>query len=900
MRKFSKKIAMMMVLAMLVSLFSGIVSASAASMWSAKSVDDDNYAVVMGETIEVKKGEFINFDLFKNDVEATEAGYTYTWESSDAEVLFINGAQGAKNGYARVKGEVGEKATISVSFTNLATGVTVKTPRTFNVVVVEELKADEAEVAYDIVAKFGEETFVVGNEYDLAAVVTADGEEVAAQIEYAIDGKAIEGKYAPAAAGDVTIVITAIVGTEKITKEVKCVVEEATVATIVAAVQKDAKTVELTFDSAITEDEAKTIELYLGTVVKNSYKKAVKVKDNVVTFESYATFGNGKTWTFVYGDSKFDLKSSQGEVAEVIITGPEFFYLKSNGADNGPAEITFVCKDALGVKVGMPTTGDAYIEWKLDSDVASVTSTVNDAGDDVPAILFTEKDKVVVLSGIYHTGKLDEANNWEEITFPIGEYVITSVDNNDATMVGIGSKGVADEKTDADSNDAYKSLTVPANTDNFKLFVKFVYDDAKASQKTAAELGNDDKGNPIVTYESTDSSKLIVDPKTGLLIPLKQGVVDVIVNVKGEFYGVVPVTVGPAVASTAPTVKASASQISNSTLLGQTIEFKAEGKDNYQVDLKDTRAFKITKAEVKSDPYNPTKADEKAIKDALVGSFIICTGDDNKVTVNGAGLKAGNYVLKLTIKGFDQKEYTQNVSFVVRAAKADDEVKSLAIEFVNGKNAFDTAATKDTADLAGKVEFKIVGKNAAGVAVKYMPIASVSHTLEIKLGSDKVTGVVFGEDSAYLNLYKEDATNGVYTTDGATVYAPIKNGTYVITGKLNGQTVPTATFTVSNSQATPAIEVKEAAIAITSGDDVDEALEACFAAPKNADNGDYTFSKVTKGDFKYTDGLAAGTVGEYSVFVKSVKVTQTFMGNVSVNYTVDVNQSITVTVNAAE
>ena len=461
-------------------------------------------------------------------------------------------------------------------------------------------------------------------------------------------------------------------------------------------------------------------------------------------------------------------------------------------------------------------------------------------------------------------------------------------------MVGIGSKGVADKNTDAGSNDAYKSLTVPANTDNFKLFVKFVYDDAKASQKTAAELGNDDKGNPIVTYESTDSSKLIVDPKTGLLIPLKQGVVDVIVNVKGEFYAVIPVTVGPAVASTAPTVKASASQISNSTLLGQTVTFTAEGKDNYQADC----AFTVSKVEVKSDPYNPTKVDEKAVKDALVGTFITFAGKE--VAVDGAGLKAGNYVLKLTIKGFDNKEYTQNVSFVVRAAKADDEVKSLAIEFVGGKNAYDTAATKDTANLAGKVEFKIVGKNAAGVAVKYMPIASVSHTLEIKLGSDKVTGVVFGEDSAYLNLYNEDATNGVYTTDGTTVYAPIKNGTYVITGKLNGQTVPTATFTVSNSQAAPAIEVKEAAIAITSGDDLTAALVACFAAPKNADNGDYSFSAVTLGEAKATDGLLAGTVGEYSVFVKSVKVTQTFKGNVSVNYTVDVNQSITVTVNAAE
>ena len=152
--KFSKKIAMMMVLAMLVSLFSGIVSASAASIWSAKSVDDDNYAVVMGETIEVKKGEFINFDLFKADEEATEAGYEYTWKSSDEEVIFIGNLTG-KNGYARVKGEVGAEATITVNFKNLATGKDAE--RSFNVVVVEELEADvveEVEYVISVINKF--------------------------------------------------------------------------------------------------------------------------------------------------------------------------------------------------------------------------------------------------------------------------------------------------------------------------------------------------------------------------------------------------------------------------------------------------------------------------------------------------------------------------------------------------------------------------------------------------------------------------------------------------------------------------------------------------------------------------------------------------------------------------
>ena len=48
MRKLSKKISMLMVLAMLVGLFSGVVSASAASAWSFGS---SKYAVAVNGSI---------------------------------------------------------------------------------------------------------------------------------------------------------------------------------------------------------------------------------------------------------------------------------------------------------------------------------------------------------------------------------------------------------------------------------------------------------------------------------------------------------------------------------------------------------------------------------------------------------------------------------------------------------------------------------------------------------------------------------------------------------------------------------------------------------------------------------------------------------------------------------
>jgi predicted Fe-Mo cluster-binding NifX family protein len=307
-------------------MFSGVVSASAASVWSFYNKTADVVVEVKG-TYEMEKGQFADFDLYKNDEIVDTDIYTVKYESSDADVVWVD----AKNGKLRADkagvAEVGDTATITAVIFNKETEVEAK--RSFTIEIVEA-----AEVEYVITPNFGEEAFVVGEKYELDAVVTADGEEVDAEIVFSIDGVAIEGAYAPAKAGEVTIVATVVIDGEEYTAEFDCEAIDAAATEIVDAKQKDAKTVELTFDAKITAEEAAKIELYLGTVSKNNYKKAVKVKDNVVTFESYATFGNGKTWTFVYGDSKIDLKSSQGEVAKVVITGPEFFYLKSNGVNN--------------------------------------------------------------------------------------------------------------------------------------------------------------------------------------------------------------------------------------------------------------------------------------------------------------------------------------------------------------------------------------------------------------------------------------------------------------------------------------------------------------------------------------------------------------------------------------
>ena len=92
MRKLSKKISMLMVLAMLVGLFSGVVSASAASAWSFAS---SKYAVAVNGSINMESKEYADFDLLKDG--KAPAGYTVAWASSDEDVVWVN----AKNGQLR-------------------------------------------------------------------------------------------------------------------------------------------------------------------------------------------------------------------------------------------------------------------------------------------------------------------------------------------------------------------------------------------------------------------------------------------------------------------------------------------------------------------------------------------------------------------------------------------------------------------------------------------------------------------------------------------------------------------------------------------------------------------------------------------------------------------------------
>ena len=867
MRKLSKKISMLMVLAMLVSLFSGVVSASAASVWSFyNKTADDSIVAYAKETYKMENDQFADFDLYKSDEIVDTDVYTVVYESSDEDVVWVN----ARNGKLRAQkdAEIGATAKITAHITNKLTGK--EADRSFTIEIVAAEVEEPAEVEYVIAPNFGEEAFVVGEEYELAAVVTADGEEIEADIVFSIDDEEVE-VYAPAEAGEVTIVATVVIDGEEYAAEFTCEVIEVVATEIVEVKQKDAKTVEIIFDAKISAEEAAKIELFQGAVAKNVYKKDAVAKDNVVTFTSYKDFADKTEWIFKYGESEYKFTASYGAVDYVIIDGPSILYTEPVKDEDKTLDLKVSFYDANGVKVN--PSGKDWIEWKYDSNLIYVYGDINNGYK----ISGKKADDVASLTGIYHSNDFKAAANgqYEEYKYDIAPVDIKILKSNAANIKAIASAKVgtaADKLIDK----------LPANRyDDYKLYVSFVMSDGTTGKAWEA-------GFEKVSYESTDESKLIVNPTTGAVIPLVANTsVEVIVNNDKDMIGVVTVVIGDNVKASDPSYT-TYKTISNSEKLTDVAEFKFEGKDNYGADA----TYAIESIKTLSMPGTSAEADLKGL---VEGDGKKVTANGNVITVNPRGLKTGNYVFETVVKSTvkdDNQKWTKTFSVFVEDADGKYEIKS--VKLVAAKNEYDTTITEKTEALGGAITYKVIGYNEKGVAVEEIAVSECSITVKLNGAGDPVTN---------LNLYQA-AADGKIVVSG-TAYKAIANGAYVIEGKYNNGTADgikfdSVTVNVKGAQAAPSIGFDKNEVTLTKGNTTEEALKAaiistnCFSVPKATDKVEYTNLTVGKVLTSLADDSNAGT---YVARVQNVTVTQKFIGSgIEVTFDVAVNKNITITV----
>jgi len=456
MRKLSKKISMLMVLAMLVSMFSGIVSASAASKWSFYDRTADE-VVEVKDTYVMEKDQYANFDLYCEGEEADADTYSYYWESSDPDVVFVDKTNGRLRADKYGKAEAGDKAMISVYIDNKTTEKNENAKRSFYI----EIAADEVveEVEYKIATNIvPDEVYYVGEKYELEAVVTADGEEIEAEVVFSIDDVAIK-EFAPTKDGEYTIVATATIDDEVVKTE-KFVVTVETVG-LVAAKQTTFNTVALTFDTAaaaeaVVKDNSKLESVYyLGDNEIQAFVNTIKVDEKnaaVVNVTLYNNIEKNVTYKFTYA----------GKSASIV------------GVDvNQYASMSIKTKAVAAwswedVEVNLYNATGVLVKTV---DSGFTLEAVNDGAYSVNGdqIYFHDKDKVANVKATFWMGYDNNGNKIADLT-AIG--AISSYDANATTTSMIKEWSITGNSWEFSANNSAK-LVIGESTQLFFKVDKF-------------------------------------------------------------------------------------------------------------------------------------------------------------------------------------------------------------------------------------------------------------------------------------------------------------------------------------------------------------------------------------------------------------------------------------------
>ncbi len=356
---------------------------------------------------------------------------------------------------------------------------------------------------------FGEETLVVGEKYDLEAVVTADGVEIEADVVFSIDGKEIEGAYAPAEAGEYTIVAVATVDGEEVkTVETKVVVEEAATE-FVKATQKTLNTVVLTLNN---EADAKklvdnytllTAEYYVNDLtVPTPVKSVAAVKDDAKSVEVvlYNNIINDLKHTFIYGDAKISMMGTPTVPTRIEVVGATYEYQTLK-------DLVVKVYNAYNVDITAGIDLASRLTWSADTSENFYITTNQ--------IYFYYENKIAKVKATLDMG-LNE--NFEEITDLVAEGTYASVKTADALYAPHGYKLEGD-------NNFSNPIKMAVGDAAKKLVVAYKY---KAGVNGPADYeiknGRDNRtGDLVYTYYSSDKTVVMVDPADGTITPVAPG-----------------------------------------------------------------------------------------------------------------------------------------------------------------------------------------------------------------------------------------------------------------------------------------------------------------------------------------------------------------------------------------
>ena len=890
MRKLSKKISMLMVLAMLVSLFSGVVSASAASSWSFYNKTADAI-VAVNETIEMDKDEFADFDLYKDGKTVDTDVYTVKYETSDADVVWVD----AKNGKLRADkagvAEAGDTAKITAVITNKTTGITAK--RSFIIEIAEEAE----EVEYAITTKIGDavlgETIAADKDYALTSTVTANGEEVEAVVAYTIDGVAVEKLNVKE--GEYTLVVTATIDGEVVATAEYAIVAKAELPEIVETKQTTLNSVEITFNdeawvaNAVANKELiKVAQVMDGVDVAELVKTVEAKKDaaDVLVVTLYNNLAAGKTYKFAYDGF---------ECAASVV-----------GAGSQPASIKVVFKkvpvNVLGqaeIKVynaaGIDITTDA-LKYAAEFSTDENTNTFCDVQPD-GSIYFFEVGKTAVVKAKFDMGWDEEGNKITDLE-AVGEY--TSVEEFTYSKPNgyALSNQIADKNKDLTYTTGTLKMPVSDNEDNFRLVAKYVKTPYQGDAATLyIDDGEDGHSDAIYTYKSTNESVLLVEESSGLLQACKPGSASIYIKKGDTVVGSVSVQVEAGRKLT--TFSASIADKKLATAMGaDTAEVVVTAKDQYTANYpadKVTYTLVLNTLKVGTTPVT--------LDTFFTGLATQNSGKEAVVTLNNDG----KFTLTLNDAGAAFLEKIQTVSLTLKAKDIVNNIEKpypLSVSIKN--NVGSDVASRDLTVSASEMDVALSKKNFPDYQVKINLVELDADKYDkgfapIVLEEAATTGnpysVVITKPGSNWNAANDALVELVGDTiviSARTADAKLENGTYKIQlfTQKGDKMQPSTPKYLTIKDSTPAVTAVVTTTNIASEEAIDKALEfyingAKIDASKHIDAVVINDTKVAL---------------DSKVYVKTVKVTfKTTVLNgesqlgITFDKDVEVNQLFTIT-----
>lgn len=623
MKKFSKKLSLVLVLAMIVGLFSGAMGASASS-WSFKA---GKMKVKVDGTVALSVEAKRNFDLYKDGKLVTEKAdaadnYTVVWSTSDDEVVKVD----ATNGW--IRGLAEGEATVTANITNTKSGA--KTTKSFDVVVEDIV----------LTATAGDEALKVGETYVLSSATTGYSfNQTGLYRAYSCADENVtiakkDGKNTITAtkAGTYKVDVVAA-SSQKNADAGKNIEAKATIEVIFAAddafeiKQISSKKFSMTFGEGKDLSKVTTADVKVFTASKedgyqfSSGIKSVSAKDNVLTVELYTemTKDNFVFASYKDGDQEA-FKVSKGDVVKVVLDSAAV-------PINTPFAMGFKLYDAADVEIE-----DTALRSKV--TFARKDTTGYHASVTGGNILFWgDLGKTATVVATFHTYKYDTTNG-SEIVIESNEATYTSVD----AMVYEGAEWAVTTETNKDKV-TWGANEVAIGESAAYLVGKFTQRKADGGTETKyANLGSPRAAYSGLVYTSTVKDVLLIDSATGKLVPLKTGSTDIIITKGNVTVGGFRITVLPARKAATLVATADKQVLSRGGSASDKIEVKLAAKDQYD------KAMDVNLGDLKL--KNVQTGAEVTLQAA--GNFKV---EKNKLIISGAAFGAdGNQAYEISVK----------------------------------------------------------------------------------------------------------------------------------------------------------------------------------------------------------------------------------------------------------